>query len=259
MDTVPGVRGRIRITDVRPAVRRFWRDYPVTVTITGITALVGAAQLFGPEVVSALQRDPGQLRQGQTWRLVTPLFVQPDGLLQYAFNLTGSAVVGASVERYFGRRRWLVFYFGAGLLALWLAYWWFPHTLDGGSSDAVAGLIGALTYAMWKWQLRPAWPAFVYAAFFAADVTALAAGGSIVAAIVGNTVLVLLFHLRRWPPLRLLVVIEILGLGVILAATRDSHGVGLLTGFLLAAGLDLWGPHAGPEADDVTRGRAESA
>jgi membrane associated rhomboid family serine protease len=220
-----------------PVVRRLWRDYPVTVTMTGITALAGAAQLFGPEVVSALQRDPEQLRQGQTWRLITPLFVQPDGLLQYAFNLAGSALVGAAVEAYYGRSRWLVSYFGGGLVALGLAYVWFPHATDGGSSDAVAGLIGALTYAMWKGKLRPAWPAFVYAAFFAADLTALATGGPIVAAIVGNTVLVLLNVLRRWPPLRPLVVIGILVLGVVLLARHDSHGVGLLTGFALAAAL----------------------
>jgi membrane associated rhomboid family serine protease len=223
--------------DPEPVIRRICRDYPVTVTITGLTALVGAAQLLGPDVVTALQRDPERLRQGQTWRLLTPMFVQPDGLLQYAFNLAGSAIVGASVEKNFGRSRWLVFYFGAGLTALGLAYWWFPHTIDGGSSDAVAGLIGALTYAMWKWGLRPAWPAFVYAAFFAADVTALAAGGPIVAAIVGNALLVVLFHLRRSPLLHTLVVVEILALGVVLTATRDSHGVGLLTGFVLAAAL----------------------
>jgi membrane associated rhomboid family serine protease len=223
--------------DLRPAISQLWRDYPVTVTITGITALAGATQLFGPEVVSALQRDPGQLSQGQTWRLITPLFVQPDGLLQYAFNLAGSALVGASVEKYYGRSRWLACYFGGGLVALGLAYRWFPHSTDGGSSDAVAGLIGALTYAMWRGQLRPAWPAFLYAAFFAADLTALATGGPIVAAIVGNTVLALLTVLRRWPPLRSIVVIEVLGLGVILFARHDSHGVGLLTGFALAAVL----------------------
>lgn len=221
----------------RQAVGQLWRDYPVTVTITGITALVGAAQLFGPEVVSALQRDPEQLSQGQTWRLITPLFVQPDGLLQYAFNLAGSALVGASVEKYYGRTPWLACYFGGGLIALGLAYWWFPHSTDGGSSDAVAGLIGALTYAMWRGQLRPAWPGFVYAAFFAADLTALATGGTVVAAIVGNSVLVALHVLRRWPLLRPLVVIEILVLAVILLARQDSHGVGLLAGFILAAAL----------------------
>ncbi len=219
------------------AVGVLWRDYPVTVTVTGITALAGAAQLFGPEVVSALQRDSEQLRQGQTWRLVTPLFVQPDGLLQYAFNLTGSALVGASVEAHYGRSQWLISYFGGGLLALGLAYWWFPHSTDGGSSDAVAGLIGALTYAMWRSRLRPAWPAFAYAAFFAADLTALATGGVVVAAIVGNTVLVLMNILRRWSLLRPLVVIEILLLGAVLTARRDGHGVGLLTGFVLAAAL----------------------
>jgi membrane associated rhomboid family serine protease len=220
-----------------PTVRQLWRDYPVTVTVTAITALAGASQLFGPDVVSTLQRDPEQLRQGQTWRLITPLFVQPDGLFQYAFNLTGSALVGASVEQHFGRTRWLACYFGGGLVALGLAYWWFPHATDGGSSDAVAGLIGALTYAIWREQLRPAWPAFVYAAFFAADLTALATGGAVVAAIVGNSVLVGLHVLRRWPLLRPLVVIEVLVLAVLLAARRDGHGVGMLAGFVLAAGL----------------------
>jgi membrane associated rhomboid family serine protease len=236
------------------AVRQLWRAYPVTVTITGITALAGAAQLLGPEVVSALQRDPEQLRQGQTWRLVTPLFVQPDGLLQYAFNLAGSALVGASVETHYGRTQWLISYFGGGLVALGLAYRWFPHSTDGGSSDAIAGLIGALTYAMWRTQLQPAWPAFVYSAFFAADLTALATGGVVVAAIVGNTVLVLLNIFRRWPLLRPLVITEILVLGIILIARRDGHGVGLLTGFVLTAAL-----HHRHNSDHGRRGRQAPA
>jgi len=137
--------------------------------------------------------------------------------------LAGSALVGASVEACYGRTQWLVSYFGGGLVALGLAYWWFPHSTDGGSSDAVAGLIGTLTFAMWKAQLRPAWPAFAYAAFFAADLTALATGGVVVAAIVGNTVLALLGVLRRSPLLLPLVVMEIAALGVILTARRPRR------------------------------------
>jgi hypothetical protein len=90
---------------------------------------------------------------------------------------------------------------------------------------------------MWRAQLRPAWPAFAYSAFFAADLTALATRGVVAAAIVGNTVLVLLNSFRRSPLLRPLVITEILVIAIILIARRDAHGVGLLTGFVLTAVL----------------------
>lgn len=64
-----------------------FRRYPMTSWVTMVTAVVGAAQLLDGRVVADLQRNRQLRFDGQWWRLVTPMFVQPSGIGQYAFNL----------------------------------------------------------------------------------------------------------------------------------------------------------------------------
>ena len=134
------------------------RRYPMTSRVTFVTAVVGAAQLLDGRVVADLQRNRRLLFDGQWWRLVTPMFVQPSGIGQYAFNLVGSVLVGVTVERQFGAARWLGVYFGAGLAGIVVSYVWFPTLTGGGSSGGVAGLIGALTLIWWSTRTEPWWP-----------------------------------------------------------------------------------------------------
>jgi membrane associated rhomboid family serine protease len=213
----------------------------MTVAVTALTAVVGAGQLLGDGVVSALQGNRALLVHGQWWRLVTPMLVQPSGAGQYAFNLLGSVLVGAAVEHQLGAVKWLAVYLGAGLAGIVTAYLWFPASHFGGSSDAVAGLIGALTFGWWVQRLEPSWPSYLYGVFFAAYLTGLSAADVMVATLAGGLTIALVTTLRRHGPasrLRVVVCGLIVGCAVVLTVLRDDHGVGLTVGILVALVLD---------------------
>jgi membrane associated rhomboid family serine protease len=214
------------------------RRYPVTAAITATTALVGAAQFAAPVVVSTLQRDPDLIRAGQWWRLLTAIFVQPSGWGQYVYNVLGIVLVGVAVERRCGRVRWLVLYLGAGLVGVVLVLALYPHAVGGGSSDAVAGLIGGLTVVMWRTGRLPPWPASLYAAHFASYLSVLAVESALLASVAGTAIIAVITATRRTGRLHfargLLCVVVLTGT-TLMAALGDSHGAGLLTGLLLAA------------------------
>jgi membrane associated rhomboid family serine protease len=209
----------------------------MTSGVTLVTAVVGAMQLLGGGVVTSLQRNRALLLDGQVWRLVTPMLVQPSGVGQYAFNLIGSVLVGVAVERQLGARKWLVIYVASGLAGIVAACVWFPTQTGGGSSDAVAGLIGALTVGWWARHWQPSWPSYLYGAFFATYLTALAAGGAAAATIVGGLTIAVVTTVRRHGPaswLRFIVCGLIVSAAVALTALRDDHGVGLTAGIAVA-------------------------
>jgi hypothetical protein len=71
--------------------KRWWRQaghgrLVGSVVIAGATVTITALQFVWPEVLPALRRDAAGLAAGEWWRLVTPLFVQPYGLMQCLFN-----------------------------------------------------------------------------------------------------------------------------------------------------------------------------
>jgi membrane associated rhomboid family serine protease len=132
-----------------------------TICVLSITAIITGLQFVSPAIVSALQRNPAALAAGEWWRLITPLFVHPDGWSQIVVDFAGIAIVGPVVERRFGSPRWLALYFGAGLSAEIISYAWEPY--GAGSSIALCGLIGGLFADLIGRQLLE-WPiAIMYA------------------------------------------------------------------------------------------------
>ncbi|WP_186316086.1 rhomboid family intramembrane serine protease [Catellatospora sichuanensis] len=213
------------------------RAAPLTIAVAALTTLVFAAQLAAPEVVDALQRGPGIMRDGQWWRLLGTLLVQPSGWGQFAYNTLGLVLVGMAVERRLGRIRWLALYLAAGLAGVVLMLVLHPLDTGGGSSDAVAGLIGALAVMTWRGWTPPL-PAFLYAAHFALYLATFAAAGVIAATIAGAAAVALGMATHRSGDTRLArgVVVALVVAGAILMATLgDSHGAGLVTGLVLAA------------------------
>jgi rhomboid protease GluP len=90
-----------------------------------------------------LMRQPGALHDGQWWRVFTALFIHSSGLEQIVVNVCALAVVGPIAEWVLGRSRWLLVFFGSGIVANSLGEaGWSRH--GGGSSVAICGLIGAL-------------------------------------------------------------------------------------------------------------------
>jgi rhomboid protease GluP len=114
----------------------------VTVTLAALIALGNLAQVISPPVVKALWRDPKALAAGEWWRLVTPIFVQADGLVAFIILFVALLLVGVTVERYYGHLRWLILFFAGGLVGEIAGYAWQPY--DAGMSIAVFGLVGGL-------------------------------------------------------------------------------------------------------------------
>lgn len=184
------------------------RRWPWTSTaIVAVTALVTGLSFADPDLLALLRRDTDSLLAGQVWRVITPLFVQPSGLVQVVLNGALMVMLVPLAERLYGGRGLLVVYFGAGLVGQIASAWWDP--IGGGSSPAIFGVIGALLTYVARHGLG--WPASCAA-----------------------------------PPAieKPFVVIASLGLlaGPLIALFQDAHGFGIIAGALLSLLLLRPGP-----------------
>jgi rhomboid protease GluP len=82
--------------------------------------------------------------QGETWRLITPIFLHIGGLHLW-FNSTALLSIGSQVERIFGTIRFLFIYLFAGAAGT-LSSFFFSPAISAGASGAIFGLFGALLY-----------------------------------------------------------------------------------------------------------------
>ncbi len=121
----------------------------VTAVVLGATILCTALQFVVPGLLPAVRRNPDALAAGEWWRLITPLFVQADPWWATLTVFGGIAVVGVAVERLYGRRDWVLLYFGGGVVGELAGYAWQPH--GSGASVAGAGLLGGLcVWLLWR-------------------------------------------------------------------------------------------------------------
>lgn len=67
-----------------------------------IVAVPSIAQIWFPGLLAALRRDPGLIRRGQVWRLVTSAVVQDGGVYGTLFNLIVLAAVAMVAVRVWG-------------------------------------------------------------------------------------------------------------------------------------------------------------
>lgn len=249
-----------------PSSRRHIGAVPVvTIGVGIVTAAVSTAAIIHPPLTAAMVRSGELVHAGEWWRLVTPVLVQPDGWGQFAFNLAGIAVVGAVLEQLVRRWLWLAVFLTAGIGSVLVLTLVTPGDHDGGSSDCVAGLIGALaalrfldgtTVGRRRRVVQLA--AIAYSVFFCAYLTALDLGGVWPAILAGDlAVAVALTATHRFETNRTsagvfaLVVVA----GAVMTVRGDGHGIGLLAGVLLAvtarrAGRGLIRPSSTPALED---------
>jgi membrane associated rhomboid family serine protease len=113
----------------------------VSALIIGMTALTTSLQFVFPEILRAFRRNPEALLAGEWWRVVTPLFVQSNGLRQCAGNGVAAIIFLPLAELFYGKRLWAL-YFIPGVTGEVFAYVW---GLDGaGSSLGIAGVMGSV-------------------------------------------------------------------------------------------------------------------
>jgi membrane associated rhomboid family serine protease len=121
----------------------------VLAATTTVTVLARTSQ---PGLADALRRNPGKLRDGQWWRLVSPALFQPDKPFLVAATFLLVAIVGVAFEWRFGRARWILFYLAGAISGHAAGHVFQPH--GAGASVAGAGLLGG--FVGWVLKRGPA-------------------------------------------------------------------------------------------------------
>ena len=186
------------------------------------------AQFSFPALLEVARRSPGGLAQGQVWRLLTPLLIHPDGILQLGYNMVLLALSGPFAERRFGSRAALGLYLAGGLAGNLTGALWDPT--GGGASVGVMGMLGALAGRTTRRGAGDPLP-LAMAAVTGAALAGLKLGPQlgITLAAIGSVEAIALSRHHVLRPLAGTVI----GLGVVLAALSDNHGPALLAGAAL--------------------------
>jgi rhomboid protease GluP len=124
---------------LRPPERRAWATL-AALLVVGVPSLLQLT--VAPGLLTALERHPHELTDGQVWRLATSLVVQDGGWPGAVFNLVGLLVVGVVAERVWGSLRWTVIWLVSGIGAQCWGLVVQPH--GGGNSVATFGLAASL-------------------------------------------------------------------------------------------------------------------
>lgn len=81
---------------------------------------------------------------GEFWRLLTAMFLHAD-LLHLIFNMLILYLLGRDIERFYGKAKFIIIYFLAGLVGSGASYV-FTQATSVGASGAIFGLMGANLY-----------------------------------------------------------------------------------------------------------------
>jgi len=87
--------------------------------------------------------------QGDWWRLITAAFLHAN-IIHIGFNMLALWWIGAPVEHYLGRVRFLGLYFAAGLAGSAGALLQAPYGVTVGASGAIFGILGAMLILEWQ-------------------------------------------------------------------------------------------------------------
>jgi rhomboid protease GluP len=127
--------------------------YAITYALIAINVLVFAAMVASgvsftqptPLDVKNWGGDFGPLTVGghQWWRLLTSCFLH-FGIIHIGFNMYVLFQIGPFIEMAFGRVRYLLIYFFAGLGGSLVSVWVHPMAVGAGASGAIFGLYGAV-------------------------------------------------------------------------------------------------------------------
>jgi len=218
------------------------RRFPlVTTAVFGLTAAVNLLQFVVHGLLRHLERSPAGLH-GDWWRTVTALFTQDGGVPGTLSNLAFLVAIGVLAEQVVSRPRWLLCYFGTGLVGEFAGYGWQPY--GAGNSVAICGLAGVIAVALWSGDERlPSFGAVVLVVWCGVLLAnlwyPLVAAGTLGAflAKAGS---------ERGVPVARWAVLAALVTGVVMTAAEDIHGAALLAGLVLASLLMPTGRRPSP-------------
>jgi len=132
----------------QPPARPIFRPY-ATYVLIGICVVVYLLQISTKAIrgtdIPALWgiKDNALIMQGQLWRLLTPVFLHSDQtILHIAFNMYALFYIGPTLERFYGRRRYIALFLLGGFAGNVLSFM-FTQAPSLGSSTAIFGLLAA--------------------------------------------------------------------------------------------------------------------
>ena len=127
--------------------------YAITYALIAINVLVFAAMVVsGVSFTQPTGQDvlnwggdyaPLTIGAHQWWRLLTSCFLH-FGIIHIAFNMYVLYQIGPFIQLTFGRVRYLLIYFFAGLGGSLVSLWVHPAAVGAGASGAIFGLYGAV-------------------------------------------------------------------------------------------------------------------
>lgn len=136
------LRRWLRIPTERPVVTR---------ALLVILVIIYIPAIFAPDVYNWMltwgANEKSFIYEGQWWRLVTSTFLHAPWPLIIHIGLNGYAlyVIGAELEAFVGRLRFVAIYVVSGLAGSVASFAFIPAHVPGmGASGAIFGLIGAL-------------------------------------------------------------------------------------------------------------------
>jgi len=89
------------------------------------------------------------VHHGEWWRLITAAFLHAS-IIHIGFNMLALWWIGAPVEQYLGRTRYLGLYFVSGLAGSAGALVATPTSVTVGASGAIFGILGAMLIIEWQ-------------------------------------------------------------------------------------------------------------
>lgn len=147
----PGSAGMPQSTAIpggQPGKPQPFRPY-VTYSLIGIMVLVYLLQvatiyIFKVDIPAALGvKDNTLIVQGQVWRLITPIFLHSDQtILHILFNMYALFYIGRTLERFYGRGRYLGLFLLSGFTGNVISFMFSSYN-SLGSSTSIFGLLGA--------------------------------------------------------------------------------------------------------------------
>jgi len=105
---------------------------------------------------------------GQYWRFVSAIFLH-GSITHLAYNMFALFFFGIALEKFIGSKKFLLVYFGSGIIANIISINFYPSSL--GASGAIMGIIGALTIikpTMMVWAFGMILPMFIAAGLWIA-------------------------------------------------------------------------------------------
>lgn len=128
-----------------PAAR--WKFPPLTLGIILISALVYALQILSTAITGSdlpfdyFGKNNDLILQGQLWRLITPILVH-GSLPHILSNMYALFIIGPSIERSYGSKRYLALYLLSGMFGNVFSFL-FTLAPSLGASTSIFGLVAA--------------------------------------------------------------------------------------------------------------------